>query len=334
MSELYSDVQSMLRAHSISGAESPIDTNGYSGARFSVIDQGGTRHVLKRMRLGDDWIMRHTVDVHFRESQFAVSPFVERLPDGARVPTLGASYDGDGRALLMRDLAETLFPDEGIMAAETMDVVLQRIAGLHAAFWGDALTGSGIDWCGDRERATLLSPAVGAMLIDGARDFGLAQGWRTFDRVAPPEAVTLMSRLFDDPSPLLVLLDSLPRTLIHGDLKLANLAVDGGGVLWLLDWALVSRGPVAVDLAWFVAVNSSRLPWPLDETVARYEGHLRSALGLRFDEAQWSAQVYAVAISGLLLYGWGKALDAEAGRPEELHWWCERAMAAAAALGW
>jgi hypothetical protein len=33
------------------------------------------------------------------------------------------------------------------------------------------------------------------------------------------------------------------------------------------------------------------------------------------------------------MYGWGKALDAEAGRPDELRWWCEGAIAGARVLG-
>ena len=34
-------------------------------------------------------------------------------------------------------------------------------------------------------------------------------------------------------------------------------------------------------------------------------------------------------LCGLLLRGWRKALDTEAGDPGELRWWCERAEAAA-----
>jgi hypothetical protein len=55
---------------------------------------------------------------------------------------------------------------------------------------------------------------------------------------------------------------------------------------------------------------------------------------VRFGDAQWPVQAHALAVSGLLLYGWGKALDAEAGRPDELRWWCERAAEAARAFGW
>jgi Ser/Thr protein kinase RdoA (MazF antagonist) len=140
--------------------------------------------------------------------------------------------------------------------------------------------------------------------------------------------VRLARGLFADMSPLVQALASLPRTLVHGDLKLANMGVDGD-ILWLFDWADVSRAPVALEIAWFLAVNSSRLPRSLDATLDHYATQLQRALGdERLAEAQWPAQRGAAMVCGLLMYGWGKALDAETGRPDELRWWCEGALEA------
>ena len=52
----------------------------------------------------------------------------------------------------------------------------------------------------------------------------------------------------------------------------------------------------------------------------------------------WDAQVDLVAIVGLLLRGWRKGLDAEAGSTlgsgvparDDLDWWCDRAVEGAA----
>jgi thiamine kinase-like enzyme len=129
-------------------------------------------------------------------------------------------------------------------------------------------------------------------------------------------------------------LDALPPTLLHGDLKLGNAALDDVGTLWLIDWALVMRAPVAHELAWMLAVNSSRLPSTLDETIVRYEAHLREALEGAFDHDEWLMQVHAMGVAGLLIYAWGKTLDYVDHGSRELFWWCDRAIAAADAFGW
>src|SRR5581483_4817941 len=104
----------------------------------------------------------------------------------------------------------------------------------------------------------------------------------------------------------------------HGDFKFANVGLDAEAV-WLIDWAVSMYAPVAVEIAWFLSVNSSRLPCTLDETIERYRAALAARLGTqRFAQAQWGVQRGVVAIWGLLVYGWGKALDAEAGRADEL----------------
>ncbi len=329
------DVDSLLRASGIDAPETTLVHNGFSGARISTIVQADERYVLKRMRYADDWIMRVTNDVSCREAQFAASPLPERLPHGVSVPTLGAARDGDGHALLMSDVSSALLPDDGIVPDATMGVVLQRLAEMHVAFWEMTRADVAVDWLVPELRSLILSPSTGALLVDEDHDFGMARGWELFEQLAPPDASRLARALFDDPAPLNALLASLPRTLIHGDAKIANMALDAKGTLWLLDWALVTRAPVALEVAWFLAVNSSRLPWPLDDTIARYAGHLERALGReRFERAHWPRQRAAIALTGLLLGGWMKSLDHEAGHPDELAWWCERATTTARRLGW
>jgi len=323
------DVATLLRAHGVAGRETPFPNNGYSGARISAIDEAAARYLLKRMRVHDDWLMRLTRDVTCREAEFAASSLSSRLPATTAVATLGAAHDGDGWALLMRDVSTALLPDEGLLSIDELALVLHHTAALHARFWCDALDGAGVRWCAPSDRLRVLTPDVGQLLIDEGRDFGLARGWRVFEAIAPAPAVALVHELFADTAPLLRLLDALPATLLHGDLKLANVALDDGRLV-LLDWALVSRAPVAIEISWFLAVNSGRLPCSLDDTLDLYERALRQALGAeRFAEARWSLQRAAIALIGVLSYGWGKALDAEAGRPEELRWWCEGALAGA-----
>ena len=333
MSDLFADGASLLAAYGISAAEQPMITSGYSGARHSSFVQGDERYVLKRLRYDDDWLMRVTNDTAHREAAFAVSPMVERLPAGVVTPSLGASYDGDGRAILMRDISELLLPDAVVVPPATMDMIFARIAEMHATFWDDPMADASVPWCGVADRLTLLSRKTGEMLAREGRDFGIERGWDAFDRLAPPPISDLVRALHADMTPLLRILDAFPNTLLHGDLKVGNFGVDDE-TLWMFDWSSVMVGCAAVDLALLLTMNSSVLPWGLDETIERYAAHLERALGAeRFAVARWPAQRDVMMLSGLVYYGWGKALDAAAGRADELRWWCDGAASAVVRFG-
>jgi hypothetical protein len=336
---IYPDVPSLLLAHGIAAGERPLIHSGFSAATISTLGDGPDRRLLKRVRYHDDWIMRTTGDEGAREAQFAAAgDLLARLPKGVATPYIGAAHDGAGAAaILMRDISPWLLPDPDPVDEQRIDVFLAALAALHAAFWDDAsLDGAGVSWCGVVERLTLLSPAMGDRLLAEGRDFGLAAGWQAFDRHAAAPARDLVRSLFDDPSPLAREAASLPQTLVHGDPKLANAAVDvASGVVWLFDWAVVSHAPAAIDLSWFPAVNTPQLPWPPDTAIDRYAAHLRAALGDDgFAAAAWPRQRALAAVGTLLTMAWAKALDHEDGRPHELAWVCEAGIAGARLLNW
>jgi hypothetical protein len=323
---LYPDVRSMLTAHEVTAREVSFSHDGYSGATMARIEQDDQRYVLKRVSRTLDWIIQMTSDHAMREAQIAASSVLVPLAPGVRSPSIGAALDGDGFALLMHDLKDWLLPAQGVLAASLWDLILSSVAQMHAMFW-EAPPVEDLGWCGLRERLLMLSGPAGERLRDaGLMEFGFASGWERFHDAARPEASVLVRALHDDPAPLLDACDPLPRTLLHNDLKLANMAVEGE-TLWLFDWALSGIGPAGCDLGWLLCVNSSRIPWTLDETLARYSEHLRTALGSRFKAADWERQRAVAFISGLMMFGWAKADS-----PDELDWWCERALDARSVL--
>ena len=329
---LYPDVASLLRAHRIDAPEAALAHNGFSGARITSITQGADRYVLKRNRLADDWIMRVTADANGREAQFAASPIFARLPRPVAVPSLGAARDGNGWAILMRDISALLWRDDAVMPDQDLDVVLSRLAAMHAAFWEDPMNDADVSWCGARERLSMLSPEIGRMLVREERDFGIERGWAAFGALALPDAARLIRALQADLSPLLAAIGALPPTLVHGDVKFANIGLDAAK-LHLFDWAMVMRAPVALEVAWLAAVNARLVQGPF-EVFDRYAAHLEGVLGANvFGAANWPRQRAVAGIGAVLLLGWAKALDAEDGRPEELRWWCERALEGASLLG-
>jgi phosphotransferase family enzyme len=341
--------------------EHEFPTDGWSGATFTTLtDVDGRRFVLKRTSIGVDWIARATRDHELREG------WVAALPPGAlawvprsTVPYLGAAADGDGVAILTPDLSNELIAwerpghDPAIDRA-TLGRVVRAVARLHATPWSRVLEGA-LDrdgqppWCPLPERLTLLSPVSAARYVDDGNPVGqrFLDGWELFQRQVPGAAWDLVSRLAADPSPLVDALGRLPALGLHGDLKLANVALLPDDGVAFIDWQMTLVAPVAVELGWFLVSNSGSLPMAPEAVLDGYrealewdsgrwgtEGHGHDFEGLAGD---WETQRDLTWIVGLLLRGWRKGLDAAAGialpsgisAADDLAWWCDSAMEAA-----
>lgn len=313
---MFESTAALLDAHGLAGIdEVPFAHTGFSGATLARLLRGdGASFVLKRMSIEHDWIMRATDDVACREAAFADA----RVDLGAdvRTPAVGAARDGNGYALLMRDIGNDLFP-QGTIAESQVQAIVAGMAALHER----PAPPDRLPWCDLTQRLTLLTPdgariaaAYGAPV---ARD--ILEGWRLFDEHATAGARRVVRALIADPAPLVQALQRMPVAFLHGDLKFDNIGLDDGGRMWLIDWAMTLVAPPAVELGWFLAINSRRLPVPLDGLMLQYA----DAAGMTTDlRARHDA---LTVLCGVLLRGWRKALDAAAGEPAELRWWCERA---------
>lgn len=295
-------------------------------------------------------------------------------------PYFGTASDGDGIAILMPDLSAELVewdrPEHAPkLTLGTLERVLDAVARLHAMPWAEYRATSADwnwPWCPLRDRLLLLTrQAAESYRADGlAVGERFLAGWDAFDRLAPAPARTLIERLSADPASLIDALGRLPSTGLHGDLKLANVALLDDGRVALIDWQMMALGPVAVELGWMLVANSASLPLEPDavlrgyrdaaERAARDSMHLGGTWamddrnrpqqeridgrfgtlpprGLEPTLGDWAAQVDLAWIVGLLLRGWRKGLDAEAGETlasgisavEDLAFWCDRAVEAA-----
>jgi len=334
----------LLATHGLSRTpEVPFPNDGWSGATLTALDGPSGRHILKRTSWAADWIARATKDHAIREAVIAADPVPLRRP--LTHSHLGAAADGSGAAILMPDLSAWLIPwdrgDDGasIVNGETLDRVLDAAAAIHLLPWAELRGGPTWPWCPVRERVELLSRASARRyqsegLWVGAR---FLAGWDDFDRLAPPAAVDLVARLTADTGPLLAALGRLPATGLHGDLKLANLALLPGGAVACIDWQMTTWAPIAVELGWFLVANVAQLDLPPDEVLERYRTALAGAGGGDLI-GEWAAQRDLAILVGLLLRGWRKGLDAAAGgtlptgsaATADLRWWSEEAVASAA----
>lgn len=325
----------LLAAHGLEGApEESFANDGWSGASLTRLRRArdGEGFVLKRDSLARDWIARVTGDVPDLREALLVAAAPD-LPPPARLPHLGVARDGEDVALLMPDLAGTLLRWEAPIGEDELDRVVEALAALHGRPWHEQLPRT-FPWTDVRRRITLLTrPAAATYEADGnwvGERF--RRGWEAFNRLVPTSAQRLVDDLAADPEPLVAALATLPAAGLHGDLKLGNVALGGDGSAWLLDWQMTLVAPPAVELGWFLVANVAGLPLPPVDVLERY----RVTAGRPADDG-WAAERDLAILVGLLLRGWRKGLDAEAGlvtacgwtAARDLDWWSTEALAAA-----
>jgi len=333
----------VLGRHGLAGvAEEPFPNDGWSGASLRLLRRDdGERFVLKRDSLARDWISQSTADGPIlREAWFAANG--PQLPSPVRAPYLGAGVNGDEFGILMPDLTGVLFDWDAPISVEALDRVLDGLAALHSSPQSVSarLDGDGVHGCPLLERVTLICRA--SLERPGpARDAvgdRILPGWDAFDRLAPTRARDLIDAIAREPRPLVDALARLPSTLIHGDLKLANVGIASDGSIDLVDWQMVAVAPVAVELGWFLVSNVASLPLQPGDVLMRYHAAMLKRGGAGAETiATWQAQTDAAILVGLLLRGWRKGADADAGLTlasdtgavDDLGWWCERAIEAA-----
>jgi hypothetical protein len=290
-----------------------------SGARFEWVVLNGERMVLKYQDARDDWLMRATGDLEGR--RFATlweSGLLDAVPTVIDHAVVGAAREGTVGAVLLRDVSDGLLPlgDEPLERDDQLRF-LDHMALLHATFW---------DWRDDlgltplRARYAMYSPAVAqaeaAIGSEALVPRLMAQGWDRLPDVAPRAAAVVLP-LLEDLSPLVAALARMPQTFVHGDWKAANLGRHQDGRTILLDWGEVpGRASPMADLAWYLALNSARLPQSKEQTIMAY----RSALGNHgVDTGGWWDEAVGLELLGTMVqFGWEKALG---GAGPEIEWW-------------
>ena len=304
-------------------------TDSLSGSRFEWVTVDGERCLLKYLSVDDDWIARATGDLGIRQVELWRRGVFDRLPEELDPALLGmATWRQDnGRsaaALLMRDVSAHLVPPGSeLISPASHHQFLDHMALMHASMSNEDVD----DIFPVAHHYVFLGPAMVAVETErGTTGIPpeVAAGWSRFGAAAPRVA-GMVDALLADPSPLAEALADTPQTLIHGDWKLGNVGLHDGRTI-VLDWDRCGRGPAALDLAWYLAVNCDRLPESKEASIDLYrdqlEHHGTDTTGW------WDRQLGLALIGGLLQLGWAKTGDST-----EIAWWEDRALRAKSLLG-
>ena len=274
-------------------------------------------------------------DPHGRATALLAEPRLAGIWDAFACPYVAFAIGKDEVVLLMDDLTPHLFP----AVREPIDerdeeCLLRALARMHARFWGSPVLD--LPWlAGPETHAGLIDACCAAeprqysVLADAVRE-NITRGWAAALRRLP---ATLDELIRVPACELSWLWSGLPRTLLHGDAKVGNMARLPDGRVAAFDWALVAAGPPTLDLGWYLAVNAMRLARSKEHARRRYRALLDEARGEALSDACWQRLVQAGVVIGARMLLWSKALALEADRPgagAEWAWWIERLEAVSA----
>jgi Ecdysteroid kinase-like family len=296
---------------------------GMSGAgleRVRLAD--GRRFVVKRVSPRTDITLRLVGGSVSGEYSLWRTGALDRLPAGVSHALVDGWVEDDVTVIVMRDLGDTVFGWGDRLGADQTRLVMDRIARLHLEFLDDPPQGLA-------PLETVLD-SFAPHRMTGFADEGIElarfvlRGWELFQEQVEPDVAEPVMGLLADVQPLAEALLRGPPTLLHADLATVNMALEGDDVV-LLDWALASVGPGALDAARFVVSCAPALGLSREDTLAAYE----QAAGPAVDKDSMSAALLA----GLLWLGWNKALDAadhtdpakRAREAADLDWWVGQA---------
>lgn len=328
--------EEVLRAHFGNFSDCQVatmETGGFSGATFEKLTlhypDGDTQQlVLKKVTLDEDWFSYRTHDQTGREAAILVEPELQRIHQIFHLPYHLAGMEPSAIGLLMEDVSKGLFPDERKpIAADDQDLILDSLAKMHAHFWESPALKS-CAWLQTMQDFIYLMGPLDHPEYEGVWAESLPQtikkGWATAMTILPEKLKTSFQL---PPGKIIESWHDLPKTLVHGDTKVANFAKAMDGKLCLLDWAFAGYAPCTFDLGWFLAVNASRLAGDKEAIIDNYRALLEQHLGHKLENQLWQQLEQAGIVCGAFMLLWSKALAVKAGRPgskEEWQWWVER----------
>lgn len=308
-------------------ARAPLGAAGASGNSLERVTLSDGRHlVCKHVSPDWDWLSRATNDGG-RALWMWSNGLFDRVPAVIEHATVAVEPTEAGWIVFMRDVSPAMVPKGAQLDRASLRQVLAATAELHFAFWGERVP----ELCSLQDRYLLNSPATVRREIARGHPVGpvLERCWEEFSTLVPHDVAAAIVAIAEQPALLAAQLDRCDQTLIHGDVRLANLGLLEDRIV-LIDWGeRTGSAPAPVELASFLAFDARSFDAPKEDVIAEF----RSLYGDRFDDRA----LQLALIGGLVQLGCFLVLDivrdggdaARATALPEVTWW---AAAVAAAL--
>ena len=309
--------------------------DGKSGSWFERVTIGRERYFVKSLSRSTDWITRIIHDPAYWNLQIWTAGIMRDAPPEIDHTVVGMALEGEGDdavlTMLMRDVGEHLIPEgDSVVTREQHLALVDGMAALSARFWGWT---DPIGLCPMSGRLRWFAPGNIAGELASARSpedlpapIRVAdEGWRRLPERSPSLAETVFA-IHAEPAALTEALAATPTTMLHGDWKMGNLGVHPDGRSILVDWAYPGEGPCCWELAWYLALNSARLPMSKEDTIAAYRDRLEHR---GIDTSEWFDRQLSLSLLAMMAtMSWEKAVGDE----DELRWWERAALEGAAQL--
>jgi len=304
---------------------------GFSGSILERIEvkllSGIVRNfILKYTNLKADWLSQRAKDQVGREAALLSEHCLSGIWNIIHCPYIAFASENDQIGLLMDDFTNYLFPDiREPINIKSEDLILETIASFHASFW-ESPEVKKINWLvlphtylevlgpGQHESDNIAPPP------DKLKK-SMQEGWNIAFELLPFEIINILKKPANE---LFEHWKDLPITLLHGDAKIANMAILPTGKIAVFDWTYVGCGPCGIELGWYLAVNSTRLSRTKEDVLDKYRSFLESSLKFSVHEKIWSKMTELAIITGTMMMLWNKALGYKSGTQrgkDEWEWW-------------
>ena len=274
--------------------------DGRSGASLERVRLGdGRRLVVKRFHPEDDLTMRLTGDTVGREYVLWRDGLLDRLPPGVGHAVVDG-WEADGETVLvMRDLAASMRGWDDLISWSEHERLMSALVSMHEAL----AESPSLALCPLVDRVALLSPVTMRAITDTTDNplpMLIVRGWERFPDLVPPDVAAAVRAVHDVPAAFAARFGAQPCTVVHADAAHVNIGYEERQIT-LLDWALATWGPPALELIPYLTASASSVDVSREEILASY----RVAAGAGYDDDA----VHLALFLGLVELGWNKALD-------------------------